>query len=332
MRRSFGIGVAVLLFAAHLRAEPHDAQAQAMGRVLFNEGVALMSEGKIAEGCAKLEASLKAYPGIGTRGKLAECYERQGKFTSAWTTYKEVAQLAMRSGDVNREQVASERAKGLEPKLSYITITIPPANDIPGLVIRRHGIEIERPKLNAAEPVDPGTIAIEVIAPGRKSYLGHVTITPGQSAKFEVPLLEPDSSVGTPSSTSSTDTTIEPPPPVRSEGSPLRPIGLAIAIAGLAGIGVGTFFGLKANSTYDAPFDDGRCDQASKQCDASGQAAIEDARKQATVSTFAFVTGGVLAVGGVAIFLFAPTGRGSSMQIAPTAYANGGGARLDLRF
>ena len=317
MRRSIGIGLTLLALSTLARAEPQDAQAQAMGRVLFNEGVALMNEGKIQEGCAKLEASLKAYPGIGTRGKLAECYEKQGRFVSAWMTYKEVAQLATRSGDVNREQVATERAKMLEPKLSYITITIPPANDLSGLVVRRRGQEVERSKLNTAEPVDAGTIAIEVIAPGRKSYLGHVTITPGQSAKFEVPLLEADKTTPPAPTATTTEQPIEPPPPVRSEGSPLRPIGLAIAVAGLAGIGVGTFFGLKASSTYDAPFDDGRCDQASKQCDASGQAAIEDARKQATVSTFAFVTGGVLAVGGIALFLFAPKGKASSLHLTP---------------
>jgi hypothetical protein len=322
----------VLALTATLPAHAEDAQAQAMGRALFNEGVALMSEGKYSDACPKLEASLKAFPGIGTRGKLAECYEKQGKFVSAWTTYREVAQLAMRGGDINREQVASERAKVLEPKLSYVTVSIPPANDLPGLVVRRRGQEIDRSKMNAAEPVDAGTIAFEVLAPGRKPFLGHVTITPGQSARFEVPLLEPEKTAAAPPTATASGMERPPPPAVRTEGSPLRPIGLAIAIAGLAGIGVGTFFGLKASSTYDAPFEDGRCDDATKQCDASGQSAIEDARKQATVSTFGFVTGGVLLVGGAALFLFAPTGKGTSLRVAPTAYASGGGARFDVVF
>ena len=103
-------------------AHAQDAQAQAAGRALFNEGVALFNKGDFEAACPKFEASLKQFPGIGTRGKLAECYEKLGRYASAYQAYREVAQLATRSGDPAREQVASERAKSLEPKLSYVTV------------------------------------------------------------------------------------------------------------------------------------------------------------------------------------------------------------------
>src|SRR6185295_893199 len=134
--------------------------AQASGRALFNEGVQLMSQNKFDEACPKFEASLKQFPGIGTRGKLAECYEKQGRFVSAWNAYRDVAQLAMRNGDVAREQVASERAKALEAKLSYITVNVPTASDPPGLAVKRNGKELDRSKFGLADPVDAGDVAL----------------------------------------------------------------------------------------------------------------------------------------------------------------------------
>ena len=50
--------------------------AEKEGRALFDEGVALGKQGRWAEACPKLAASLERFPGIGTRGKLAECYEK----------------------------------------------------------------------------------------------------------------------------------------------------------------------------------------------------------------------------------------------------------------
>ena len=182
-------------------AQPHDTAA---AEAAFAEARTLMRQGNYAAACPKLEASLKAFPGIGTRGKLAECYEKLGRYASAWAAYREVAQLAMRSGDATREQVASARAKALEPKLSYVTIALPPGNDSPGLVIKRGGVELERAKLGSAEPVDSGAIAVEVSAPGRKTFSTQLTAVQGQSVKFDIPALVPSAESSPP----------PPPPPL----------------------------------------------------------------------------------------------------------------------
>lgn len=302
-------------------AQAQDAQTQAMGRALFNEGVALYNAGNYAEACPKLEASLKHYPGIGTRGKLAECYEKLGRYASAWAAYREVAQLATRSGDPAREQVANERARSLEPKLAYLTVTIPPASDAPGLVVKRNGHEVDRTKLGAAEPSDPGTVVFDVSAPDRKPMTAQVVLTPGQSARFEVPVLEP---LVAPQPEAPPST----PPPVRDEGGGAwqKPTGLVLGGVGIAGLAVGTVFGLSAKSTYDGAFDDGRCDRTTNQCDASGQDAVDDARSRATVSTVLFVAGAAFAVGGAVLFFTAPSSSsGRALRIAPTTWAGGGG-------
>lgn len=316
--RSALVSLALLLVAPAAAAD--DAQTQAMGRALFNEGVALFNAGNYADACPKLEASLKAYPGIGTRGKLAECYEKLGKYASAWAAYREVAQLSARSGDPAREQVASERARSLESKLSYLMVTIPAASDVPGLVVKRNGREIDRSKLGAAEPLDAGTVVFDVSAPDRKSVTMPVVLTPGQTAHFDVPLLEP---------------TVAAPPPApepaperpREEGAAWqKPTGLVLGGVGIAGLAIGGALGLSAKSAYDSAFDDGRCDPTTKQCDASGQETIDGARSRAAISTVLFVAGAAFAVGGAVLFFTAPSSDSKrALRIAPTAWAGGGG-------
>jgi hypothetical protein len=324
--------VALALATAVTPALGQDAQAQ--GRALFNEGVALYNKGDFEAACPKLEASLKAFAGIGTRGKLAECYEKVGRYASAYAAYREVAQLATRSGDPAREQVASERAKSLEPKLSYVTVTLPPANDVPGLVIKRNGRELERSKLGSAEPVDAGNVSIDVSAPGRKTFNGHVAVMQGLSVRFEVPALGADTPV-VPVSVRPSPAPAAPPPPAADEPAPTvyggdpprwqKPLGLVLVGVGVVGVGVGGYFGLAAKSKYDGAFDGGNCDRATKACDPFGQSAIADARSKATVSTILFGAGAGLAVVGAVVFFTAPSSRSRAFQIAPTTYAGGGG-------
>lgn len=311
-------------------ARAQDAQTQAMGRALFNEGVALFNQGDFEAACPKLEASLKHYPGLGTRGKLAECYEKLGRFASAWQAYREVAQIAKKSGDPTREQIASERAKSLEPKLSYVTVIVPPASEAPGMVVKRNGREVDRAKLGSAEPVDSGTITIDVTAPGRKPFAGKLSVAQGVSTKFEVPALALDAPRPLPSSVPAP---VAPPPATFEEPLPVqhdppswqKPLGIALVVGGVVGLGAGGVFGLAARSKYEGAFDGGGCDRPSKTCDAAGQSAIDDARSRATVSTILFAAGGGLVLAGAIVIVTAPSSKPRALRIAPTPYAGGAG-------
>jgi hypothetical protein len=325
---SSAVLLAIAVSMAGSPAHAQDAQNQAAGRALFNEGMSFFTKGDYESACPKFEASLKAFPGIGTRGKLAECYEKSGRYASAWLAYREVAQLATRTGDPTREQIAAERAKSLEPKLSYVTIVVSPQHDVPGLVVKRGGKEVERAKLGAAEPVDSGTIPIEASAPGKRTFTGQIAVMNGQSARFEVPALE-STSVAAPVSAPVTmpagreSTTVHGDPP-----SWQKPTGLVLMGVGAVALGVGAIFGLAARSKYDGAFESGSCDRGSKACDEVGQNAIEDANSKATLSTIMFVAGGGLAVAGLVVFLTAPSARSHALRIAPTTYAGGGGLML----
>lgn len=308
-----------------------DARTQATGRALFNEGVALYNEGKFAEACAKLETSLKYFPGIGVRGKLAECYERLGRYASAWSMYKEVAELATRSGEPTREAVANERVKALEPKLSHVTIVLPPASDAPGLVVKRNGQVLDRSKLGVAQTVDAGSFTVEVTAPNRKLFVTQVAVTAGQSARIEVPALEPiviaETTVPEPPPPQPVAPLTEPPAPPTSTPWQ-RPAGLVIAGVGIAGMVAGGVFGFSARSTYDSAFDNGFCTHTTNQCSAQGQSDVDSARSQATASTILFIAGGALTAGGIVLYLTAPRARTTGLRLVPSPYAGGAGLTL----
>ena len=79
--------VALALLAAPGRASAEaSATDRAAADALFQASGKLAAESRWAEACAKLEASLKLDPAIGTLVRLGSCYEHLGKTASAWRT------------------------------------------------------------------------------------------------------------------------------------------------------------------------------------------------------------------------------------------------------
>jgi hypothetical protein len=73
---------------------------------------------------------------------------------------------------------------------------------------------------------------------------------------------------------------------------------------GVVGLGVGTVFGLKTSSTWS----DAKAHCTGLECDRTGVQLATDAKNAGTVSTIAFVAGGVLLAGGAVLFFTAPKG------------------------
>jgi hypothetical protein len=107
-------------------------------------------------------------------------------------------------------------------------------------------------------------------------------------------------------------------------GDGRRTLSYVLGGAGLVGLGLGTFFGLKAKSTYD---DSGaHCPRGPSSCDAAGVSGGKDASTQAAVSTVAFLAGGALLATGVVVYLTAPKDGGVTLQ--PAVGMAGAGLRL----
>src|SRR5262245_7592757 len=97
------------------------AQSTAAAEALFQEGRRLAADGKIAEACAKFEASYHTVPALGVRLNLARCWRQLGRTASAWAEYRGAAEMAARAHDP-RENEARQRAEELAPLVAHLTV------------------------------------------------------------------------------------------------------------------------------------------------------------------------------------------------------------------
>jgi hypothetical protein len=106
-----------------------------------------------------------------------------------------------------------------------------------------------------------------------------------------------------------------------------KTIAFAVGGAGVAGLVVGSIFGAVASSKWSAAKSD--CGAGCGPT-APAQGEKSTASSDATISTVAFVVGGVLAAGGVVLYLTAPsrTASGTGLRIAPALGSNETGVVL----
>jgi hypothetical protein len=96
---------------------------------------------------------------------------------------------------------------------------------------------------------------------------------------------------------------------------------------GAVGLGLGAVFGVLAKSKLDQS-NSGPCD-GTDHCTQAGLSDRQTAETDATVSTVAFIAGGVLAAGGIALYLTGrPVSAGTGVVVAPAPMVGGGGALL----
>ncbi len=294
---------------------------RAAAEALFNQGRDLMSAGKFSEACPKFEASQQLDPGLGTMLNLAECYEKTGRTASAWAEYREAIPLARASGSKARQDLATERAQALQERLSTLTIRAISGEDASAhLEVRRDGVMLQQAELGAPIPVDPGEHLIEAVAPGKHPWSSKVQVA-GDAAKVavEIPPLLPASgpapSATTPAAAPSTTATSEPPATRASDGSGRRTVGLVLGGAGIVGVGLGTFFGVRASSKWSDAKD--KCSDYPYGCSAEALDLRSNARSSGTVSTVAFVAGGALLATGLVLYFTAPKQQEMALGIGP---------------
>ncbi len=309
-------------------------QAKAAAESLFDDGLALMKEGKNEQACSKLEQSQQIDPGVGTLLYLGECYARTDRAASAWATFREAASLARASGQTERAERAQRRAAELQQGLSYLTISVAEeVRELPGLSIERAGETVGTEVLGVELPVDPGVIVVEVRARGHEPYRAEVQVPKRGRERVTIPRLEPVPEEAVPAPESSAAMTPQTPSrPVgtdaRSDTSPggaaadtQRILGLSLAGVGVIGIGVGTYFGFKAISN-NSDAEAGSCDE--KVCQLrSDLEKVNDARSQATVSTMAFAGGAAALGAGLLLYWLAPDAAETAWRIHPDVDAQG---------
>jgi hypothetical protein len=321
---------------------PPSAQTSATAESLFREGRALTEAGDHAAACAKFEASQALEPTAGTLINLADCHERLGRTATAWAEFLRVAAMSRSAGQTDRERVARDRARALEPKLVRLQVTVEPEAAIEALVVRRGATTLPPASWGSSIPVDPGTHVVVANAPGFEEFSTEVVVEqPGQTVTVHIPPLTPKPLVvASPAPVPETQPAqpAQPapppalPPPVAERpvdpGSGQRTLAIVIGSVGLGGVALGSVYGVMAKGSWDDATDAG-CSNGTCPT-ARAQDYSDDANSQATVSTISMAAGGALLGAGIVLYLLAPEQESTTFvpQVTQHSAALGLGGRF----
>jgi tetratricopeptide (TPR) repeat protein len=275
---------------------------------LFSEGRTLVEQSRFEEACERFQRSNKLEPSVGVLLNIGKtCYERVGKFASAYGTYRRAGDLARERNDP-READAREDAERIKPKLSYLTIALEKAT--PGVAITRNGAPVDPAAYDVAVPVDPGEWTVAATAPERAAWQTRVTLRPEERATVRVPELVPGADRG-------------------GRGRPQRTIAIGMEIGGGLLLATGLVFGGLTIAKWSSITDvcpGGRCaNEADRRRLAPD---VDSARTMGTVSTIGAGLGAAVLLTGIVLHLSAPHDQ---VSIEPTIGPGAAGLAATLR-
>jgi hypothetical protein len=324
---------------AHAEPKNDSAAAQA----LFYEGRNMMKDGKFANACSKFEESLRLDYGIGTEFNLADCREKLGKLASAWSGFLNVVAAAKAANQPDRERIARDRAKALEPRVPKVVVDV--SQPVPsGLEVRRDGLLVIPTAWGSPIPVDPGNHRVTASAPGKQPWESSVSALEGKVVHIAVPRELPSAgravAVAAPEPAAPAAEAAEaaperaengfPEPIVERRGGAQRTVGYAAAGLGLAGLAVGVGFGVNSLQNRDRSTSHCRGDV----CDSTGVSLRDKAMRSGDIATVVGAAGGIALLGGAILALTAPSAsthteaRTPTIRAVPQVAVNGGGLSL----
>lgn len=273
------------------------ADNAAAAEALFNEGRTLVEKGNYVDACPKFAESQKLDPGSGTLMNLGDCYEKVGKFASAWATYREAISESNKVGNKQRERDAKVLAERVEPKMSFLKIEVPKGSVVASLQIKRDDFVVDRAQWGTYIPTDPGSHRISAEAPGHKPWSMRIDIAQSTKRDLEVPPLE-----------------VAPEAALEDRGKKQRTLGLAVGGVGVLGLAAGGVLGLMAMNLRSSARDLGCTD-----VDCATPAAKDkndSALGAANLATVLFIAGGVVTAAGAVIVLTAPKAASANANAA----------------
>jgi PEGA domain len=315
--------IAIVCLASSARAQSSAPSASGPDEqrrtALYTEGFDAATAGRWAEAKDRFAEALAIRASAKVYFSLAQAEEQLGQLASASRDYKHALEDARAAGENDVASAAGGALAALEPRVPRVRVVVTGAS---GAVATLDGQTVA---VNTPIAVDPGAYHIVVSAPGKRE--AQATVAVGERQQLDVPLrLEEEASAN---STSSGATEAAGPSTQRTS-FPWRTVGLVTAGAGLVALGVGTYFGLDAKSKNDQSNSSG-CNASNNDCTPSAAAIRRDAITAGNTSTVLFVVGGVLAAGGVALWLLAPAPQADGavgVSAAPLIVPGGAGLSL----
>ena len=322
----------VLLYGAvSLASDPGAARAQ------LQRGYSLKQSGKCAEAIPYFIESIRLDRQPKALIHLADCERETGKYVSAEEHLVAARDLGRELSLSGFVKLAEERLSELESHLPKLTLRLA-ANTPLDVIVTRDGVTLAPLSLGVALPVDPGAHDVRVRGGGFERRYS-VELRDGEAKELEItsaggepiasPTPEPARAPAVaPTPPQAPARAAEPVVPIETaHRTPLRTVGIVVAGAGVVGLGVGSFFGLKVRSkNSDA---DAMCTTTSP-CTSAGRArydeTVQDAKNARTASIASFATGAaLLAVGGVLILSDSPR-HANGLRVAPNFASNSVGA------
>ncbi len=290
----FALGLGLAAPRAH--AEP-SAQDVTLAETLFRDAKRLMEEKRYAEACPKFAESQRLDPAGGTLLNLAVCYDQAGLTASAWSSYSEALTLARSQNRVDRIETIEKGLKALEARLSRLTVVVAAPSD--DLEVLLDGTPVRRPAWSVAMPIDPGKHQLRARAAGFEDFSIEVEVAREKSdLTVTVPALTPSKAPPAGSAAAAAAPEADSAPSSEPDaGKGKRTAGLIVGGTGVALLGVGTYFGIRALDQMSES--DARCPD--DRCSARGAELSEDANTSANIANVTIGVG-LVAVGVGAYF------------------------------
>ena len=307
------LSLSLALLATSAAGQPRD---RAAADALFQSARAEFDRGEFASACEKFAESHRLDPAPGTLLNLALCHEKTGRIASAWEGFRQVADML----HDERVDFARSRSSSLEGRLPWLTLHLP-KEAIDGVRVFRDGIELGSASLGIPLPVDPGSHAIVVEAPGRLRSSRTISIDEAQRQELTLQL-GPDQPVSTPTLPERPEPAPAPPP---SHDKTWAWVAGGIGVAGVATSLATGALAISSKRTLDAHCIDRRCDD-------QGLDAASAGRTYATISTVSGIVGVVGLGVGTYLLLSPGTEQHPSTQIEATAMPGGGFLGMKGRF
>jgi hypothetical protein len=282
------------MLAPAMASAQADAQQKAAAEALFDEAYQLLTQGQYENACRRFEQSQEIDPGVGTLLYLGDCFERSGKTASAWATFREASSAALAAGQADRARMADERARKLSPTLSRLVLLVPQEDRAPGFELLLDGKPLSPALFGSPFPVNPGQREITARAPGLTTWSYVAEVKPNADYRsVQVPVLAAASSTGAvaAASASSAEGIVRTPPmdtPSPAGTSTVdHTLAFVVGGAGLAAIGVGVIFGVRAADKDE----ESKADCPSSCSTEEGAELNQSARTSALVSNISYGVG-----------------------------------------
>jgi hypothetical protein len=328
---------AISAIAIILTSSPPVFAQNAAAESLFSDGERLMKAGKLVEACQAFEASNRVEPRAGTLIDLGLCREQNHQLASAWSAFKDALN---RVKDPRKQQLATEHANAIEPRLSYLTISVPDESRVDGLSLTRNAVAVDPLLWNRAIPVDGGTYVIAGHAPGHEEWSTTVEV-PDEGGKIsvEVPRFKDLVKLMTPVASrpkpEARPRVVQDQPAAVGPGmfTTRRKIAVGLGGVGVAALATGIVLGIQAKGFQHDALE--LCPEPATPCDDGNRASAltDKGHSRAVLADVSFGVAAASLIGaGVLWFMGAPVDSDRSVAVTPQVGAGTAALDLTVRF